>query len=205
MPPLRMVAEESEREGKHVQFSSSHLQLVLAFSIAATFVLFSTTATAPTTSVPINTPLIHIYLPWEYPPPAIRKENPSCTAPATILLFSSSGDYVDHSCYVITGREGHSSLSISAGDGHTVAIGRWSQRDNRVTVIRQKVYRFVRFQGPGKDPLCTPAPITYDIVPSGVRAGKFTTSPTRKILNPEWPAYIGDAQRSDTSCSEGAG
>lgn len=150
----------------------------------------------PKPPVPTGQLLIHLYGPWLYPPPDLG--NPSRTAPATILLFKADGQYVEHSCYVID--EGKDGLFISPGDGHVVAVGTWEQRGSTLTVRRERVARFVRYAGPGPDPLCRPSVVEYHLAGGGVRQGKDVYHASSQLRLNDWESYVSEAKRAGVSC-----
>jgi hypothetical protein len=152
---------------------------------------------APEVSAPTDRYLVHVFEPWQLPPPEL--ESPTRTAPATILVFSRSGEYVEHSCYVIEDLR-DKALSISAGDGHTVVVGRWTRDGARLHAVRQGIYRFVPFVGPGPDPLCKQAELTYRISGGSVVLEKERFEPSTRLQSPDWDAYVNDAKSSKIRC-----
>jgi len=151
----------------------------------------------PEVSVPTDRYLIHVFGPWQSPPPEL--ESPTRTAPATILVFSRSGEYVEHSCYVIEYLP-DKTLSISAGDGHTVAVGRWTRDGARLHAVRQGIYRVVPYAGPGPDPLCKQAELTFQVSGGSVVFEKDRFEPLAQLHSPDWAADVNAAKSSKVRC-----
>lgn len=128
----------------------------------------------------------------------MRAANPTRTARATILWFSSTGEYVQHSCYVIENPD--TSLTISAGDGHAVAIGRWKVRSRGIEVTRIRVARSAKVSGAQVDPLCSPRDTRYQPALGGVVLGHDVYVTTRLLVSPDWNGYIQDARLSGIAC-----
>ena len=80
---------------------------------------------------------------WESPPPELHSKIKS--GPVRIRVFFPSGDYGQVGCYAIKQADG--SVSLSRGDGHVVAIGRWHQERDKIVVISRIVYRTVVVKG----------------------------------------------------------
>lgn len=58
-----------------------------------------------------------------------------------MLVLYPSGDFAEVWCYVIRHTDG--SVSISRGDSHSVAIGKWQLEGNDVRITSQVVFRDV--------------------------------------------------------------
>src|SRR5688572_18322952 len=104
--------------------------LMLAFTP-----VFAQSAQGP----PVGVLLVRIDTPWVYPPPEVG--NRTRTAPATVLLFRSNGEYVEHHFWVI--EQADKTLRMSLGDGHVVVVGSWRLGGNGAIATRRIVDRTV--------------------------------------------------------------
>lgn len=148
---------------------------------------------------PLDLHLINIEEPWNYPPEELGPDNRSRTAAATIIIFGSSGEYVEHTGYIIEQQNGD--LSISAGDGHVVATGKWERRERHVRAVRLRVFRTLPLHRAIADPLCRNPVTEYRIEEArGVRAGEKRFVPATKLVTDDWDVYLKQAETMGSRC-----
>jgi hypothetical protein len=139
---------------------------------------------------------VHFNSRWERPPPQAHLL--SRTAEATIVLFKSSGEFVEHSCVLI--EEPDKSWHISNGDGHVVAVGTWSLEGSHIVVHRNSIDRMVWPVGGGLDPLCGSKDVAFEVAGERLVHGKNSFVRTQKIDTNNFEAYAAKARGSHARC-----
>lgn len=146
-------------------------------------------------------PLLRIQGEWVSPPPEI--ENPTRSAPATLVLFRANGEYVEHHFWAI--EQSDKTLSMSSGDPHVVVVGTWRLAGSRILATRKRVARTVQVLG-GPDPLCNEPIATFFLKGRGV-SGKVGAQrysmylPDPKLRLPEdFEVYTQEARASSSRC-----
>ena len=141
---------------------------------------------------------VHIDSDWtSNPPDEPARER---VASATALLFLPDGTFVEHHFYV---REIDGLQSISPGDPHLTAIGKWAQTSGQITVSRTKVARTVP-ETPGPDSLCAASLGVAFNSPDDVRFEEqvFVRSATGLAAPSAHAEYIREAQKGSV-CGAG--
>src|SRR6266446_6935181 len=142
-------------------------------------------------------PLLRIQGQWVSPPPEI--DNPTRSAPATVVLFRANGEYVEHHFWVIEQRD--KTLTMSSGDPHVVVVGTWRLAGSRILATRERIARTVHVLG-GVDPLCNEPIASFFLRGNGVsgKVGAQVNSlylPNPKLRLPEdFEVYIQEARTS---------
>ena len=146
-------------------------------------------------------PLLRVQGDWVSAPPEI--ENPTRSAPATLVLFRANGEYVEHHFWAI--EQVDKEVSMSAGDPHVVVVGTWRQAGSRILATRKRIARTVRVIG-GADPLCKEPIATFFIKGAGV-SGKVGAQvegvylPNTKLRLPtDFEVYTEEARTSSSRC-----
>jgi hypothetical protein len=146
-------------------------------------------------------PLLRVQAEWVSPPPEI--ENPTRSAPATLVLFRANGEYVEHHFWAI--EQVDKEVSMSAGDPHVVIVGTWRQAGSRILATRKRIARTIRVIG-GADPLCKEPIATFFIKGAGV-SGKVGAQaegmylPNTKLRLPtDFEVYTEEARTSSSRC-----
>ena len=149
--------------------------------------------------VPLDTQLWRLDAPWLTPPGANVR-----TAPATILVFRTSGEFVELHCQLI--EQPDQTVYIRSGGQFISAVGKWTQNGDRIEAERQKIGESIAkpFAG-GVHPLCKPAGLTFDIAGNTVSgsAGEQTTgtyAPVTRLVAPDFESYVNEAKRSPITC-----
>jgi hypothetical protein len=145
-------------------------------------------------------PLLRVQGAWVSAPPEV--ENPSRSAPATLVLFRANGEYVEHHFWAI---EGDKEVFMSAGDPHVVVVGTWRQAGSRIVATRKSIARTVQVIG-GADPLCEEPIATFFIKGAGVSGkvgarGEGAYLPNTKLHLPaDFEVYTDEARKSSSRC-----
>ena len=148
-----------------------------------------------------SAPLLRIQGAWVSPPPEI--ENPTRSAPATLVLFRANGEYIEHHFWAI--EQVDKKVSMSAGDPHVVVVGTWRQAGSRILATRKRIARTVPVIG-GADPLCKEPIATFFIKGAGVsgKAGAQSEGvylPNKKLRLPaDFEVYTEEARTSSSRC-----
>lgn len=152
-------------------------------------------------SVPLDTQLWRIDGPWLNPPSTNVR-----TAPATILVFRSSGEYVELHCQLI--EQPDSTVYIQSGTQFLAAVGHWKKEGDRITAVREKIGEniSVPFKG-GVHPFCKHAQLTFQITGNSVTgtAGVKTPgtyAPVSRLVAPDFESYVKEAKRSPITCGQ---
>src|SRR5436305_7998991 len=106
------------------------------------------------TQVPLDTQLWRIDGAWLTPNGANVR-----TAPATILVFRSSGEYVELHCQLV--ERADETVYIRDGSRFISAVGRWTQNGDTINAAREKIGQNIAkpISGP-VHPLCRHAQLT---------------------------------------------
>jgi hypothetical protein len=148
---------------------------------------------------PVDVLLLRIDTPWVYPPPEL--ENRTRSAPATVLLFRSSGEYVEYHFWII--EQADKTLRMSNGDGHVVAIGSWRRGGKGAIATRRIVDHTVPVIG--RDPICDRSNLDF-LVQSGSVTDATRPStmseyrPNKALKLPEFETDTSQAKRAGTKC-----
>lgn len=152
---------------------------------------------SPAPPIPTNKRLVRVDAAWSYPPPEVHAGR---TAPATIVVFKSSGEYVEHHCWVIEQIDG--SFTISGGDPHVVAVGTWQQQGDQIRAHREAIERTVRLIG-GGDPLCQAPEPNFAVRVGRIFGSAGADRPGEyrawKVESSDFEAYVKEARRG-TKC-----
>ena len=150
-------------------------------------------------AVPLNTQLWRIDAEWLTPPGANVR-----TAPATILVFRSGGEYVELHCQLI--EQPDTTVYIRSGGQFISAVGKWKQDGDTITVTREKIGENIAkpFAG-GVHPLCRHAQLTFKITGNAVSgsAGEKTSgtyAPVTRLVAPDFESYVNEAKSSPITC-----
>ena len=122
------------------------------------------------------------------------------TAPATIITFRASHEYVEHHTTVIEQQD--KSVYIIGRSKHVVAIGRWEQDGSEIKVTRQKVA-----PANARDVLCNQAELRFRISGESVvgDTGELTSgtyAPVTRLVTPDFENYVNDTKRVGVACPE---
>lgn len=149
--------------------------------------------------VPLNTQLWRIDAEWVTPPGASVR-----TAPATILVFRSGGEFVELHCQLI--EQPDSTVYIMSGGQFIAAVGKWTQKGDTITATREKIGENIAkpFAG-GVHPLCRHAQLTFRITGQSVSgsAGEKTPgtyAPVTRLVAPDFESYVKEAKNSPVTC-----
>jgi hypothetical protein len=123
------------------------------------------------------------------------------TAVGTIIVFRSSGEFVERTCHLIEQQD--STVYIARTGAQVVAVGVWKQSGDVVTATRQRIFRSPR--GASPDPLCSKPHPTFRVDPGGnsVTGEEGTYSPITRLVSPDFESYVDEAKRSPVTCSSG--
>jgi hypothetical protein len=86
-------------------------------------------------------------------------ENPTRSAPATLVLFRANGEYVEHHFWAI--EQTDKEVTMSAGGPHVVVVGSWRQAGSRILATAgESPERFASWVAPilfasSRLPLCS--------------------------------------------------
>jgi len=163
------------------------------------FALLLLTGCGKTPPVP-SVPLWHLEGAWEVPPKEMLSQ--ARAAPAAILVFRASGEFVELHCRVI--EQPDATLYISRRDPRVAAVGRWTQHRSTIRATRHRVARTVPIRGP-KDPLCEDKDLRFQISGGSV-IGRIGPGPAAsystldRLVAPDFDSYIDLARRSPVMC-----
>lgn len=151
------------------------------------------------TPVP-TVPVWQLEGPWEVPPKEMRSK--ARVAPAAILVFRESGEFVELHCRVI--EQPDATLYISRRDPRVAAVGVWKQRFSTIRATRHRVARTIPFRG-AKDPLCENPELRFKIAGGSVigRLGpgpEASYSTLDRLVAPDFDSYFDQARRSPVTC-----
>lgn len=144
------------------------------------------------TPVPRDRPLWRVEGQWVTPRDASVR-----TALATIIVFRSSGEFVEVHCRLI--EQPDTTVYIASTGSRVVSAGHWKQEGARVTATRQKVFRSAGSKG--REPLCDQARLEFHVDANSVigQAGAF--APVTRLVSPDFESYVNEAKRSSITCS----
>jgi hypothetical protein len=112
------------------------------------------------------------------------------TAPAVIISFRKSGEYIEHYCRVI--EQPDQTVYISSSDPHVIAIGDWKKRGSQMIATRSLISR------PGGS-LC--GAVAFDVTGNSVVSKDGQFSPVTRLVSPDFEIYVNDARRTATRCA----
>lgn len=122
------------------------------------------------------------------------------TAPATIISFRSSGEYIEHHCVLI--EQPDQSVYIASRGPRIVAIGKWERDGDGVVVRRETVGRTPARSG--AEPFCSQPPLKFRVegksVSGSVGAMTGTWSPVTRLIAPDFESYIKRARETGQRC-----
>lgn len=164
------------------------------------FVLLMLAACSRPAKVPLDTQLWRLDADWMTPQGATVR-----TAPATILVFRTSGEYVEVHCQLI--EQPDQTVYMRSGAQFISAVGKWRQSGATIHVTREKIGEKIArpFAGPGVHPLCRHADLTFQISGNSVtgNAGEKTPgayAPVTRLVAPDFESYVNEAKRSPITC-----
>jgi len=151
--------------------------------------------------VPRDTQLWRIDAPW------VSRQGASVrTAPGTILVFRSSGEYVELHCQLIEQLD--QTVYLRTGGQFIAAVGRWKQDGDTVNVTREKVGQRIAVPfGGGVHPLCRNPQLSFQVNGNTVsgNAGEKTPgtyAPVTRLVAPDFESYVDEAKRSPIACAQ---
>lgn len=163
------------------------------------FVCLLVAACSREAKVPLDTQLWRLDAEWMTPQGASVR-----TAPATILVFRSSGEFVEVHCQLI--EQADQTVYIRSGAQYISAVGKWKQDGSKIRATREKIGERIAtpFSG-GVHPLCRHADLTFEISGNTVSgsAGEKTPgtyAPVTRLVAPDFESYVNDAKRSPITC-----
>lgn len=123
------------------------------------------------------------------------------TAPATIVIFRSNGEYVEFHAWVI--EQPDSSVYISSERQNVAIVGRWVKENSTIKATRERVAR--RIPAAGAEPLCAEPHLTFTITGNSVTgsAGQKEPgpySPVTRLVAPDFQSYVERAKQSAVAC-----
>lgn len=123
------------------------------------------------------------------------------TAPATIVIFRSNGEYVEFHGWVI--EQPDTSVYISSDRQYVAIVGRWTKDGSTIRTTREQIAR--RTPLAGADPLCAQSALTFSIVGNSVtgsagQAETGTYSPVTRLVAPDFQSYVDKAKKSGIAC-----
>ncbi len=148
------------------------------------------------TPVPKDRPLWYIEGQWVTPRDANVR-----TALATIIVFRSSGEFVEYHCRLI--EQPDATVYIASTGSRVVSVGRWKQEGGRVTATRQKVFRSAG-RSSGREPLCDQPQLEFHVDGNSVSGPAGTYAPVTRLVAPDFESYVNEAKRSSITCSSGS-
>ncbi len=119
------------------------------------------------------------------------------TALATIIVFRSSGEFVERHCRLI--EQPDSTVYIASTGPQIVAVGVWKQSGDVVSATRQKIFRSTRSEGP--EPLCDHPHIPFRVEGNSVSGEGGAYAPVTRLVAPDFESYVNEAKRSSVTCS----
>lgn len=149
--------------------------------------------------VPRDTQLWRIDAPWVTPPGTNVR-----TAPATILVFRTSGEFVELHCQLI--EQPDQTVYIRSGSQYIAAVGKWKQNGETIAATREKIGENISVPFAGaQHPLCKHAQLTFHIEGNAVSgsAGEKTPgtyAPVTRLVAPDFESYVNEAKRSPVTC-----
>jgi len=155
-----------------------------------------------TPPAPVNTMLLRLDAPWLYP--SADAGSRVRTAPATIVVFRASTEYVELHCWLIEHPD--ETLYISSREPRVVVLGSWKQKRSELQVTRTRVARSVPVNAP-VDPLCSESHLTFRITGNSVtgnagESGEGSYSPVTRLVSPDFESYVDQARRSPVTCGD---
>jgi hypothetical protein len=144
------------------------------------------------TPVPRDRPLWRIEGQWVTPRDANVR-----TALATIIVFRSSGEFVEVHCRLI--EQPDTTVYIASTGARVVSVGRWKQDGARVTATRQRVFRSTGSKG--REPLCDQPRLEFHVDSNSVSGQSGTYAPVTRLVAPDFESYVNEAKRSSITCS----
>ncbi|HSP16523.1 MAG TPA: hypothetical protein VLV78_17395 [Thermoanaerobaculia bacterium] len=119
------------------------------------------------------------------------------TVLATIVVFRSSGEFVERHCRLI--EQPDTTVYIASTGPQVVAVGVWKQSGAVVTATRQKILRSARVAGP--EPLCDHPHLTFRVEGNVVSGESGTYAPVTRLVAPDFESYVNEAKRSSVTCT----
>ncbi len=142
-------------------------------------------------AVPLDRQLWRVDGPWKEVGNSLR------TAPATILVFRGSHEFVELHCTLIERPD--ATVYILARAPRIAVVGQWTQRASEIDARRSRVARMPRLNVP-KDPVCEEARLTFRISGNSVSGNAGTYSPITRLVAPEFETFVNAARQSAVTC-----
>lgn len=154
---------------------------------AVVFLLVACRAAPP---VPVNRQLMRVEAPWT------DAGGSSRTAPATILVFRSSHEFVEVHCVLI---ERGDTLYIVGRAPRVSVVGEWRQKGSNIEADRRKVAHSRR----ENDVYCQQPRLKFRITANSVAGSDGTYSPVTRLVAPEFETFVNAAKQSPVTCPPG--
>ncbi|MGZ7079355.1 MAG: hypothetical protein ACXVJT_08095 [Thermoanaerobaculia bacterium] len=171
----------------------------MKYTVAAVLAL-TLLACGRTPPAPVNTMLMRLDAPWMYPSAAAGRS--IRTAPATIVVFRASGEYVELHAWLLEHPD--ETLYISSREPRVAVLGTWKQKRAAIEITRTRVARTVAVNAP-VDPLCAPVSLRISgnsVTGNAGGSGDGIYSPVTRLVSPDFESYVDQARRSPVTCGE---